>query len=98
MTVDWYRQFGDTWWGDISPVLTAYPVLEGDSHVLVSEGQHGLEASVDRMPLSRDVRNEVVPPAAEKKVNSQSSETMLPRKRMRASSPEVVIRNDVRVA
>jgi dTDP-glucose 4,6-dehydratase len=25
MTVDWYRRFGDTWWGDISHCLTAFP-------------------------------------------------------------------------
>ena len=26
-TVEWYRQFGETWWGDISHVLTPYPVV-----------------------------------------------------------------------
>jgi dTDP-D-glucose 4,6-dehydratase len=28
-TVDWYRRFGDVWWGDISRVLTPFPVVEG---------------------------------------------------------------------
>lgn len=31
MTVDWYRQFGEIWWGDISHVLTPFPVVtEGE--------------------------------------------------------------------
>lgn len=29
MTVDWYRRFGEVWWGDISRVLTSFPVVEG---------------------------------------------------------------------
>ncbi|PVI03743.1 NAD(P)-binding protein [Periconia macrospinosa] len=28
-TVDWYRRFGEVWWGDISRVLTSFPVVEG---------------------------------------------------------------------
>ncbi|KAF5121162.1 Trifunctional UDP-glucose 4,6-dehydratase/UDP-4-keto-6-deoxy-D-glucose 3,5-epimerase/UDP-4-keto-L-rhamnose-reductase RHM1 [Metarhizium anisopliae] len=26
-TVDWYRRFGEEWWGDISQVLTPFPVV-----------------------------------------------------------------------
>jgi dTDP-D-glucose 4,6-dehydratase len=29
MTVDWYRKFGETWWGDISQVLTPFPTIDG---------------------------------------------------------------------
>lgn len=30
-TVDWYRKFGEAWWGDISHVLTPFPVVtEGE--------------------------------------------------------------------
>lgn len=30
-TVDWYRRFGESWWGDISHVLTPFPVVtEGE--------------------------------------------------------------------
>ncbi|KAF2106685.1 hypothetical protein BDV96DRAFT_507445 [Lophiotrema nucula] len=29
ITVDWYRRFGEAWWGDISRVLTSFPVVEG---------------------------------------------------------------------
>ncbi|KAH8732664.1 hypothetical protein GQ44DRAFT_754241 [Phaeosphaeriaceae sp. PMI808] len=28
-TVDWYHSFGEVWWGDISRVLTPFPVVEG---------------------------------------------------------------------
>lgn len=29
-TVDWYQRFGEVWWGDISRVLTSFPVVEGN--------------------------------------------------------------------
>ncbi|GJC80692.1 trifunctional UDP-glucose 4,6-dehydratase/UDP-4-keto-6-deoxy-D-glucose 3,5-epimerase/UDP-4-keto-L-rhamnose-reductase RHM2 [Colletotrichum liriopes] len=29
ITVNWYRQFGEEWWGDISSVLTPFPVVQG---------------------------------------------------------------------
>ena len=28
LTVDWYKQFGEEWWGDISHCLTAFPLEE----------------------------------------------------------------------
>jgi dTDP-glucose 4,6-dehydratase len=28
-TVAWYRRFGEAWWGDISRVLTSFPVVAG---------------------------------------------------------------------
>ncbi|XWW93496.1 hypothetical protein V2A60_001429 [Cordyceps javanica] len=28
ITVDWYQRFGETWWGDISHVLTPFPMVE----------------------------------------------------------------------
>ncbi|ORY15009.1 hypothetical protein BCR34DRAFT_559351 [Clohesyomyces aquaticus] len=28
-TVKWYQRFGEVWWGDISRVLTPFPVVEG---------------------------------------------------------------------
>ena len=93
-TVDWYQQFGETWWGDISHALTAFPVLEEESQLLVPEK---VKPSEDRMPLSRDVRNEMMPPASGKGVNGQLSETALSQKRMRVSSQETTIRTDVRV-
>jgi dTDP-D-glucose 4,6-dehydratase len=32
ITVNWYRQFGEKWWGDISTVLSPFPVVV-DKHV-----------------------------------------------------------------
>lgn len=28
-TVEWYRRFGEVWWGDVGRVLTEFPVVEG---------------------------------------------------------------------
>lgn len=33
VTVDWYRRFGERWWGDISHVLTPFPEVEGGAIV-----------------------------------------------------------------
>lgn len=30
ITVDWYQRFGEVWWGDISRVLTSFPVVAGN--------------------------------------------------------------------
>jgi dTDP-D-glucose 4,6-dehydratase len=30
-TVKWYQTYGESWWGNISPALTAYPVAVQDS-------------------------------------------------------------------
>lgn len=29
ITVDWYKRFGEQWWGDISKVLTPFPTVHG---------------------------------------------------------------------
>jgi len=29
ITVDWYRRFGEHWWGDISHVLAPFPIVSG---------------------------------------------------------------------
>lgn len=29
ITVDWYRRFGEEWWGNISDVLTPFPTISG---------------------------------------------------------------------
>lgn len=29
ITVDWYKRFGEQWWGDISHVLTPFPIVNG---------------------------------------------------------------------
>ncbi|KAF2498997.1 NAD(P)-binding protein [Lophium mytilinum] len=49
-TVDWYRRFGEMWWGDISRILTPFPVIEGNEvwtreehDALPSDGELGPE-------------------------------------------------------
>jgi dTDP-glucose 4,6-dehydratase len=31
ITVNWYKQFGEQWWGDISKVLSPFPIVDGDT-------------------------------------------------------------------
>ncbi|KAI1180567.1 hypothetical protein F4777DRAFT_585441 [Nemania sp. FL0916] len=39
ITVGWYRQFGEQWWGDISSVLSPFPITDkiGEVPVIVSD-------------------------------------------------------------
>ncbi|KAK3375197.1 dTDP-D-glucose 4,6-dehydratase [Podospora didyma] len=34
ITVEWYRRFGEVWWGDISKVLSPFPIVAADQTVL----------------------------------------------------------------
>ncbi len=34
--MDWYKKFGEQWWGDISKVLTPFPIVAG-KEVFASE-------------------------------------------------------------
>lgn len=31
ITVNWYKRFGEQWWGDISKVLSPFPIVDGDT-------------------------------------------------------------------
>ena len=33
LTIQWYRKFGESWWGDISHCLSAFPLVKADSEV-----------------------------------------------------------------
>ena len=37
ITVDWYKRFGERWWGDITKVLTPFPTVEGTEVVANEE-------------------------------------------------------------
>jgi dTDP-glucose 4,6-dehydratase len=45
VTVDWYRKYGHRWWGDITKVLSPFPVLAGreviSDHEPVSDHPQG---------------------------------------------------------
>lgn len=48
-TVDWYRRFGELWWGDISHVLTPFPIVsEGE---VMPDDDHSMK---DEPPLPGD--------------------------------------------
>lgn len=55
MTVDWYRRYGETWWGDISPALTPFPVIEGRK--LVTDQHEELYAFLQRLKAEMDARD-----------------------------------------
>lgn len=41
-TVEWYRRFGERWWGDVAEVVeSAFPVVSGGVVVVVSDGGGG---------------------------------------------------------
>jgi dTDP-D-glucose 4,6-dehydratase len=48
-TVDWYRRFGEVWWGDIGRVLTSFPVVEG-TEIWTKEEHDDLPASDSERP------------------------------------------------
>jgi dTDP-D-glucose 4,6-dehydratase len=39
ITVEWYKQFGEEWWGDITNVLTPFPEVAGKQVVTAAEEQ-----------------------------------------------------------
>ncbi|KAL1603494.1 hypothetical protein SLS60_005081 [Paraconiothyrium brasiliense] len=51
-TVEWYRRFGEVWWGDISRVLTSFPVVEGTE--IWTKEEHEARASDDEVLLGDD--------------------------------------------
>ena len=58
MTVDWYKKYGETWWGDISPALTSFPVIEGRK--LVTEQHDELYAFLQRLKAEMEARDMIM--------------------------------------
>lgn len=55
LTVNWYLQYGEIWWVDVSPALTSFPVLKGQE--LVKDGVEAqkmdlLDPGFDRRSLA----------------------------------------------
>jgi dTDP-D-glucose 4,6-dehydratase len=46
-TVEWYQRFGEVWWGDISRVLTSFPVVEG-TEIWTKEEHEALPSDEER--------------------------------------------------
>jgi hypothetical protein len=51
ITVDWYREFGRAWWGDVEGVLTPFPV--------VREGEVCADGESKRRDLTPSIRAQV---------------------------------------
>ena len=58
-TVEWYVRFGERWWGDISKVLTPFPVVAGreviSDHEPVSDRPLGGRSGVGNAEVKRDM-------------------------------------------
>jgi len=39
ITMDWYKRFGEKWWGDITEILTPFPVVSQTGKRIVGEGE-----------------------------------------------------------
>lgn len=53
VTVEWYRRFGEVWWGDISRVLTSFPVVEG-TEIWTKEEHDALPSDEEQEMLHSD--------------------------------------------
>jgi dTDP-D-glucose 4,6-dehydratase len=58
VTVDWYRRFGEVWWGDISRVLTPFPVVSG-TEIWTKEEHDDLPSSDGDVEALGDVTSEM---------------------------------------
>ncbi|KAF2681973.1 NAD(P)-binding protein [Lentithecium fluviatile CBS 122367] len=58
-TVDWYRKFGEVWWGDISRVLTPFPVVEG-TEIWTKEEHEALPSNEEAVPEDTGTANGTV--------------------------------------
>jgi dTDP-D-glucose 4,6-dehydratase len=67
ITVDWYRKYGETWWGDITQVLTPFPTVAG-TRVIANE--EPLEEFAEDIVVSED---DNLLPAKKRRVNGDGS-------------------------
>jgi dTDP-glucose 4,6-dehydratase len=51
ITVDWYKKFGERWWGDITEVLTPFPTVAGTEVIADSEPVEDIK---EDMVMGRD--------------------------------------------
>jgi dTDP-glucose 4,6-dehydratase len=58
ITVDWYKRFGESWWGDITKVLTPFPTVAGTDVIASDEPVEDIQESMivdtdDQMTLAK---------------------------------------------
>lgn len=58
VTVDWYRRFGEVWWGDIGRVLTSFPVVTGNEIWTMEEHEELPSSDEEACPSSSMVKGE----------------------------------------
>ncbi|KAL1855881.1 hypothetical protein VTK73DRAFT_8424 [Phialemonium thermophilum] len=58
ITVEWYRRFGERWWGDISKVLSPFPIVAGDE--VLSDKEPVTDSP---QPAEADARKRKAPPS-----------------------------------
>lgn len=46
ITVDWYKRFGESWWGDITKVLTPFPTVAGTDVIASDEPVEDIQESM----------------------------------------------------
>lgn len=69
ITVDWYRKFGERWWGDISKVLTPFPTVAGTEVIASEEPLEDLQGDMvvdhdDQMTLAKKRKIDGLPTQA----------------------------------
>ncbi|KAI8940400.1 hypothetical protein NX059_004091 [Plenodomus lindquistii] len=65
LTVDWYRKFGEVWWGDISRVLSSFPVVEGNE--IWTKEEHEDLSSSEEESIPKTLADSVMEGEAEAK-------------------------------
>lgn len=71
-TVNWYKEFGGSWWGDVESVLTPFPTLSGrdiqpdteSKVVAVDEKQNGLKRKASEEMLQGQKERMMIPSPA----------------------------------
>merc|ERR1712230_195593 len=63
ITVDWYKRFGEKWWGDITKVLTPFPTVTGTEVVASNELVEDIHDNMivdsdDKMTLAKKRKTE----------------------------------------
>lgn len=75
ITVDWYTRFGERWWGDITNVLTPFPITAGSGDGVLDE--EGAEVCDEPVTLGF-IREETAVSASLERLKETSNSTRSP--------------------
>lgn len=68
ITVDWYKRFGEKWWGDISKVLTPFPTVHGTD--VIADTTEVVEEVAEAMIVDADESMHLVSPSKKRKMGA----------------------------